>query len=115
MNENACVYHHGDVLKGREGKAVLCGELVFGALTLTKSPNFLPLPSGLSPHQVLSGPFFLQISAPLLTLHHSCSVSSGPSVWLHTSIPKQKKGLVLTGKNLLMLNQEGFYLPERNL
>ena len=50
------------------------------------------------------------MSALFLTLHYSYSVCSGSSLWFYLSIPKQKKGLVLTEKNLLILNQEDGWL-----
>lgn len=87
------------------GKAFLCGELTFGVLANTKSANLVPFPQDSLLIRFSPAQFFLQISAPHLT-STTPVLSSGPSLSFHLSTPKQKKGFVVTRKNLLMLNQK---------
>lgn len=111
MSENSYRAHHGvlpNIVSRKAWSASLCGKLTLGALADTRSAHFVHLPQDSLPILFSPAHFSLQISAPLLTSCHSRSVGSGPSLWFHVSIPKQKKGLVLTGKNLLMLTQKDF-------
>lgn len=90
------------IATGKAWSTFLGGKLTFGASANTKSANLV-----LSPYQVLSSPGFPSDFCSVSHLHHSCSLIWAFS-FFHLSILKQKKGFVVTGKNLLMLNQKDF-------
>lgn len=96
-------------MRGKARPALLGSEVPFGALTCTRSPLFLPpFPSGLATSASLC-PIFPWRPQPLSSLR-TLPILSALGLGFGSARPplRQKKGLLLTGKNLLMLNQEDF-------